>query len=89
MSEEKENKITQIGYSGIEEEMQKFNPEYKRLPLKEIQSLSPETYQLYGTLLDDHFTLLLRSGSLDAVKKAQDYLLKQGFPCSGIRIPMV
>lgn len=83
MSEEKENRITQIGYSGIEEEMQKFNPEYKRLSLKEIQSLPPEKYQLFGTLLDDHFTLLLRSGSLDAVKKAQDYLRKQGFPVFG------
>lgn len=75
---ESENSILSVNYSALEEEMQKYNPDYKRLSVKEIAS-SPEPYKLFATLLDDHFTILLRSADKKAVKKAEDYLKKEGF----------
>lgn len=76
MADKKE--LVAISFHDIEEEMRKYNPDFKTLSVKEIAA-SADQYQLFSTLLDDHFTILLRSADKNAVLKAKLYLSKCGF----------
>jgi hypothetical protein len=76
MDEKKE--LIAITFNEIEEEMRKYNPDFKKLSVKEISS-SPDAYQLFSTILDDHFTILLRSADKNDVMKAKVFLSKCGF----------
>ena len=78
-----DNQLTQVSFKEIEDEMQKFNPGYQRRSLQEIARAPQEEYQLYATMLDDHFTLLLRSQDKNAVLEAKKYLLQERFPVFG------
>ena len=67
--------LVEINFSDIEEEMRKYNKNFEKISLKKI-SENLNDYQLFSTLLDDHFTILVRCASKSAVKKAKDFLTK-------------
>lgn len=75
---EKNRELKKIKFRDIEEEMQKYNPDFRLLSVFEIAK-DPNRYHLFSTLLDDHFTILLRCQNENAVKKAKEYLKKNGF----------
>lgn len=77
-----EKKLIECTFRDIEEEMRKYNPDFKKLSVSQIAA-SPERYHLFSTKLDDHFTILLRSQSLEAVSQARLYLSKCGFEVYG------
>lgn len=77
-----DKKIVQIHIADIEEEMRKYNPSFEKLTIKEITK-DPSRYKLLSTTLDDHFTVLVRCASKDAILKAKDYLSKKGFNILG------
>ena len=69
-------------FSDIEEEMRKYNEDFKKIDVKDIAS-NPSRYKLFSTSLDDHFCLLLRSQSKEAVSLAKIFLKKNGFDVYG------
>ncbi len=74
--------LVEINFSDIEEEMRKYNKNFEKISLKKI-SQNLNDYQLFSTLLDDHFTVLVRCASKSAIKKAKDFLTKSGFVTIG------
>lgn len=74
----KNTELKRIKFRDLEEEMRKFNPDFKLLSVYEIAK-DPNRYHLFSTLLDDNFTILLRCQNENAVKKAKEYLRKNGF----------
>ncbi len=74
--------LVPCSFMDIEEEMRKYNPDFKKIDIKDIVR-NPSSYKLFSTSLDDHFCILLRSQSKELVTLAKTFLKKSGFDVYG------
>lgn len=77
-----DKEFTRVTYKEIEDEMQKYHPDFKRLNVIDIAKES-KTYEINSSLLDDHFTVLVRSSDKESILKAKEYLKSVGFKVFG------